>query len=243
MPDPPAPPGAPYPAVPVLVLNGDLDVITPLADAARAAALFPSATLVRVENAVHVTALADFDHCAEKIVRGFLRTLAPGDTSCAGTLAEQHVVDALPAPHGRRARGRRRPPATASRPLDRRAAWVAAHALADATSRWWLMNGSRGRGPARRLVHRRRRLLLRARRSASASTRARFARDLAVTGTGAWDRRAAAYRARIRVTGARRGTLRIALVDRRARRRRDDRRPARRPARCGCGCRRPERRG
>ena len=38
-PDPPAPPGAAYPAVPVLVLNGDLDVITPLADATRAARL------------------------------------------------------------------------------------------------------------------------------------------------------------------------------------------------------------
>ena len=42
-PDPPVPPGASYPDTPVLVLDGDLDAITPLGDSRRAAALFPNA--------------------------------------------------------------------------------------------------------------------------------------------------------------------------------------------------------
>ena len=214
-PDPPAPPGAAYPAVPTLVLNGDLDVITPPADAARAAARFPAATLVPVENAVHVTALADFDRCASAIVRRFLRTLRPGDTSCAARLAELHVVPAFPrrtaaAPAARPA-GRDR-----SRPLDRRAAWAASHAVADALARWWLMSGERGRG------------LRGGRFTASGAYHAygpvrfrlhavRFTRDLAVSGRAAWDRRALRVRARLRLRGARHGSLRVAwATDRRA---------------------------
>ena len=143
--DPPAPPGAAYPTVPVLVLNGDLDVITPMSDAARAAALFPNATLVPVGNAVHVTALADFDDCAARIVRDFLRSHVVGDTSCASELAELHVVPAFPrttaaAPAATRAAG------DASNAGDRRAGWAAAHTVADALSRWWLMYGVRGHG-------------------------------------------------------------------------------------------------
>ena len=110
-----APVGATYPAVPVLVLNGDLDVITPLADAARAAALFPNATNVMVENAVHVTALADFDRCATGIVRRFLRTLAAGDTSCAGRARRAARGAALPAPRRRRARHRGAAPRATAR--------------------------------------------------------------------------------------------------------------------------------
>jgi len=208
VPDPPAPVGAAYPAVPVLVLNGDLDVITPLADAARATALFPNATMVTVENAVHVTALADFDRCATGIVRRFLRTLDPGDTSCAARLAELHVVPRFPR-HAAAAPGTAQPqPGDRSRPLDRRAAWAAAHTVADALSRWWLISGTRGRG------------LRGGRFTASgpyysyAPVRfrlrgARFVRDVAVTGTATWDRRALRVRARLRIAGARRGALRI----------------------------------
>ena len=67
------PGGRAYPAVPVLVLNGDLDVITPIADAARAAALFPNATLVRRERRPRHRARG-LRPCASGIVRRFLRT-------------------------------------------------------------------------------------------------------------------------------------------------------------------------
>ena len=206
--DPPAPPGAAYPAVPVLVLNGDLDVITPMSDAARAAALFPNATLVPVGNAVHVTALADFDDCAARIVRDFLRSHVVGDTSCASELAELHVVPAFPrttaaAPAATGAAG------DASNAGDRRAGWTAAHTVADALSRWWLMYGLRGHGL----------------RGGTFRTGGeyygtdpvtfrlrgvRFTRDLAVSGRAAWDREALRMTGRVRLSGARTGRLRIA---------------------------------
>ena len=71
-PDPPVPPGAAYPTMPVLVLDGNLDVITPLGDSAQAASLFPGSTFVIVRNVGHVTALADYPGCAAGIVRRFL---------------------------------------------------------------------------------------------------------------------------------------------------------------------------
>jgi hypothetical protein len=103
-PNPPVPPGATYPAMPVLVLDGDVDVITPLGDSAQAASLFPGSTFVIVRNVGHVTALADYPGCAAGIVRRFLRTLTPGDVSCAERTPEIHVVPEFP----RRTRGPRR---------------------------------------------------------------------------------------------------------------------------------------
>ena len=212
--DPPAPPGAAYPAVPVLVLNGDLDVITPMSDAARAAALFPNATLVPVGNAVHVTALADFDDCAARIVRDFLRSHVVGDTSCASELAELHVVPAFPrttaaAPAATPA------PGDASNAGDRRAGWAAAHTVADALSRWWLMYGVRGHG-------------LRGGTFRTGGSYygtdpvtfrlrdAQFVGDLAVRGRAAWDREALRMTARVRVSGARAGPAPDRLGDGRA---------------------------
>src|SRR4029453_19317504 len=87
-PDPPVPAGAASPSPPVLVLVGDIHAITPLEDSQRAASLFPNSTLVTVSNVNHVTALADFNGCASGIVRRFLRTLSPGDTSCAARVPE-----------------------------------------------------------------------------------------------------------------------------------------------------------
>jgi pimeloyl-ACP methyl ester carboxylesterase len=206
--DPPAPPGVPYPDVPVLVLNGDLDVITPMSDAARAAALFPNATLVPVGNAAHVTALADFDDCAARIVRDFIRARAVGDTGCASRLAELHLVPAFPrttaaAPAATRAAGDR------SNAGDRRAGWAAAHTVADAMSRWWLMYGYDGRG-------------LRGGKFETGGdyyafhpvtfrfAKTRFVRDLPVSGRAAWNRRTLRMTARVKVAGARSGRLRIA---------------------------------
>ncbi len=95
-PDPPVPPGATYPSVPVLVLNGDLDVITPLGDATRAARLFPNSTFVVVRNVGHVTALADYPGCAAGMVRRFLVRLSPGEVNCAEGAPEIHMVPEFP---------------------------------------------------------------------------------------------------------------------------------------------------
>ena len=144
-PDPPAPPGAAYPRVPTLILNGDLDNITPLADATVVAHRFPRSTLVDVENSGHVTALLDQNDCASVIYQQFVSTLSPGDTSCASRTAEVRVVPAFarsaaavpPVRAGRRDR---------STILDRRVASAAAQTVADALQRWWVNYDGTGVG-------------------------------------------------------------------------------------------------
>ena len=206
--DPPAPAGAPYPDVPVLVLDGDIDLITPLGDAQRAASLFPNSELVTVRNVGHVTALADFDGCVSGIVRRFLTRLDAGDVSCAAEASEIHVVPDFPrtlgsAPAASSAGGRDR-----STARDRRAAWAASWTAGDALARWVLMYGARGHGlRGGRFVasgdyysYEPVRLRLRG---------ARFVSDLGVSGTLTWDRRDLRVRGRLRLSGAQSGTLSI----------------------------------
>ncbi len=206
-PDPPVPAGATYPDIPVLVLDGDLDVITPMGDSIRAASLFPRATLVPVANVGHVTALADFDGCTSGIVRRFVRTLSPGDTSCAARTQEIHVVPEFPrraagAPAAEPAAGDR------STQLERRVAWSAAWAIGDAFARWNLMYGARGHGlrggsfVASGPYYSHAPVTLRMRGT-------RFVSDVAVSGKAVWDRRAGTVTAQLRVRGPRSGRLRI----------------------------------
>ncbi len=134
-PDPPDPPGAVYPDVPTLVLNGDLDTITASSGAREVARRFPGATFVEVANSVHVTALADWDLCASRIYARFVRTLTPGDTSCAAEVGEWNVIPAFStsvedvAPASR-ADG------DESTKADRRLAAAAALTAADVIARW-----------------------------------------------------------------------------------------------------------
>jgi pimeloyl-ACP methyl ester carboxylesterase len=143
--DPPAPPGARYPRVPTLILNGDLDNITPLSDAAVVARRFPRSTLVDVENSGHVTALLDQNDCASVIYEHFVSTRSAGDVSCASRTPEVRVVTAFarsaaavaPARAGRRDRASL---------LDRRVAAAAAETVADALQRWWVNYDGTGVG-------------------------------------------------------------------------------------------------
>jgi pimeloyl-ACP methyl ester carboxylesterase len=144
-PDPPAPPSARYPRVPTLILNGDLDNITPLSDATIVARRFPRSTLVDVENAGHVTALLDQNDCASVIYLHFVSTLGPGDTSCAHRTPEVRVVPAFArsATAVAPARAGRRDAATL---FDRRVAAAAAETVADALQRWWVNYDGTGVG-------------------------------------------------------------------------------------------------
>ncbi len=83
------PADAAYPDVPVLVLSGEFDNITTVADGAAAARAFRRGHQVILANSFHVNALgrARAD-CAAGIVRHFWRTLERGDTSCAWRVAE-----------------------------------------------------------------------------------------------------------------------------------------------------------
>ncbi len=143
--DPVVPPHAVYPHVPTLVLNGDLDNITPLADARIVASRFPNSTLVDVHNSVHVTAIEDANHCASVIYERFVRNRTPGDTSCAARVPETRVVGHYPLALRN---------VFAARPLagdhstvrQRRMAAAAAATVADALRGWWVSYSGVGVG-------------------------------------------------------------------------------------------------
>lgn len=74
---------ATYPDVPVLVISGELDNLTTMADGAAAAKHFAHARQLIVVNSFHVNALPHArSGCAAEIVRRFVATLQPGDTRC-----------------------------------------------------------------------------------------------------------------------------------------------------------------
>ncbi len=200
-PEPPVPPDAPYPDVPTLVLNGDLDNITSSAGAQVVAQRFPRSTFVETQNSIHVSALGDRDGCAAPLVRRFVRRLSAGDTSCASRVAEVRVVETFPR---RAAAAAGAEPRTGDRSTvrARRAAAVAAATVADAIQRWTLNYGGTSRG-------------LRGGRWSWSGDRfvrfrlrkARFARDVPVSGRATWSLDSGAVRADLRLPG--RGRVRV----------------------------------
>jgi hypothetical protein len=199
-PDPPFPARS-RPHIPVLVLDGEFDQATPVADARRVAAHWPDSTYVEVRNTAHISALADFQGCATGIVRRFLTRLDAGDTSCA---ARTPGVEVARFPR----RVGRAPGATAAD----RAAWTAAATVGDAFARWYnLMFGVDGHGlrGGRFTVaggyysHR----LLRIRFSGD-----RFVSDLAVPGLATWTRTVYSVRAALRLRGPAAASGRIVLT-------------------------------
>ena len=198
--DPVVPPGATFPPVPALVLNGDLDNITASSGARVVAARFPRATFVETANTVHISALGDRDACAAPLVRHFIRALDAGDTSCAGRVAEVRTVDRFPRRAAEAAAAEPRA-GDRSSPAARRVAAVATATVADAIQRWAVNAGGASRGlrggrwsyTGERVVRFRFR-------------RARFARDVAVSGSATWRLADGAVRARLRLPG--RGRLR-----------------------------------
>ncbi|WP_327141225.1 alpha/beta fold hydrolase [Nocardia sp. NBC_01327] len=73
------------PDVPVLVLSGDLDAITPDANGKLAAAKFAHSTFVSVPNTGHVPDLEP-SGCVVGIVAHFVRTGTAGPTDCVATI-------------------------------------------------------------------------------------------------------------------------------------------------------------
>ena len=84
---------AAYPDVPALVISGELDNITTMADGAAVAAAFPHGRQIQIANSFHVNALPHArSSCAADIVRRFMTTLMPGDTSCASQVPPLRLV-------------------------------------------------------------------------------------------------------------------------------------------------------
>ncbi len=85
--------GARYPDIPALVISGELDNITTPADGATVAGAFKRGLQVVIANSFHVNALPRArSACAANIVRRFLLTSEPGDTSCASQVPALRLV-------------------------------------------------------------------------------------------------------------------------------------------------------
>jgi pimeloyl-ACP methyl ester carboxylesterase len=87
------PAGARYPDVPVLVVSGELDNMTSVADGTAAAARFPRSHHLVIANSFHVNALPHArSECAAILARRFLENLATGDESCAAAVPAVRLV-------------------------------------------------------------------------------------------------------------------------------------------------------
>jgi pimeloyl-ACP methyl ester carboxylesterase len=181
----------PLPAsIPILVLGGDLDSLTPLSDArAFAPTLGRNVRVVPLPNTVHVTSEGDtylFDgaECARVVIRQFVSdpaALRSVDARCARSIPPVHTPGAYPASIADA------PPATVLVGPDpgedaRRAVWVAASALADTSFRWYYSSARRGPGLRGGGFSARR-----AREGALFRLRGvRFVSDATVSGAGSW---------------------------------------------------------
>ncbi len=79
--------------IPVLVISGELDNLTTVADGAAVAAEYKRGQQVVVANSFHVNALPRArSPCAAGLVRQFLDTLSAGDTGCAAAIPALRLV-------------------------------------------------------------------------------------------------------------------------------------------------------
>jgi pimeloyl-ACP methyl ester carboxylesterase len=89
----PVPEHAPYPDVPVLVISGELDNMTTVADGAAAARAFKRGRQVVIANSFHVNALPRArSACGAEIAREFIQTLSVLDSACAARVPALRLV-------------------------------------------------------------------------------------------------------------------------------------------------------
>ena len=82
-----------YPDIPALIISGELDNITTVADGAAVARAFKRGTQIRIANSFHVNALPRArSACGAKIVRRFIETLSAGGTECAARVPPLRLV-------------------------------------------------------------------------------------------------------------------------------------------------------
>ncbi len=84
---------AAYPDVPALVISGDLDNMTPVADGTLVAKRFARGRQIIVPNGFHVNALAHSrSACPAEIARHFIETLDPGEMKCLQSIPAVRVL-------------------------------------------------------------------------------------------------------------------------------------------------------
>jgi pimeloyl-ACP methyl ester carboxylesterase len=138
----PVPPGATFTAAPVIVLSGSLDSLTPAAQGKEVTRLFANARQIHIANSFHVTAVGDQDDCASTIVRTFVETLDPGDTSCAANITEVRTVPQF-AEYASEVDPASPTAGNQGSPRDLQIAAAATLSAGDAIARWWVnLSGS-----------------------------------------------------------------------------------------------------
>jgi pimeloyl-ACP methyl ester carboxylesterase len=136
--------------LPVLILSGSLDSLTPRLDGATLVArqMGRSARLVTLANLTHVTEQDGDSGCAMSIYQRFVQDpggLPDENTSCAGRVSPIHTVGSYPRVLADAVPARPLPGNRAGRQA-LRAATVALASVGDEVSRWPLLSGNRDRG-------------------------------------------------------------------------------------------------
>jgi len=87
------PADAVYPDIPALILSGEFDDITTMAEGEAVAKAFKHGRQIRLANSFHVNALPRArSACGAEIVRRFIATLEPGDVGCAAQVPPLPLV-------------------------------------------------------------------------------------------------------------------------------------------------------
>ena len=186
------------PRLPVLILSGSLDSLTPRLDGATVVArqMGRSARLVTLANLTHVTEQDGNSSCAMSVYQRFVRDpggLRSENTSCASRVAPIHTVGSYPR---RLAEAIPATPRAGNRAGRQalRAATVALASVGDEVSRWPLLSGDRDLG------------LRGGRVTFSGGTdlkitlrRVRWVSDAVIGGTAVWDQASGWLTARLTV--------------------------------------------
>jgi pimeloyl-ACP methyl ester carboxylesterase len=194
--------------LPVLILSGSLDSLTPRLGGATLVArqMGRSARLVTFANLTHVTLQDANDACPASVYQRFV--LDPGglrheNVSCAQRVTPVHTVGRYPRWLAGATPARPLPGNTAGR-LARQAATVALASVGDEISRWPLLSGDRDRGllggtvrfrPGRTIV-----ITLRG---------ARWVTGATIDGTARWNQSSGAVTARLTVRPRGRTAIRL----------------------------------
>jgi pimeloyl-ACP methyl ester carboxylesterase len=184
--------------VPVLILSGTLDSLTPRLRGATVVRrqMGRSARLVTVANLTHVTEQDGNSGCAMSLYRRFVRRphqLKTMNVSCAAKVSPVHATGTYPVQLASAQVAKAAPGNQAGR-LARQAATVALGSVGDEISRWPLLSGSRDRGLLGGTV----------RFTGGQTLRitlhgVRPARDAVIDGTAAWNQATGAVTARLTV--------------------------------------------
>jgi len=189
----PIPDGSKFTQAPTLILNGELDMLTTAAEGAVVTAQYPHGKQLVVANSFHVVAVDDVDDCGQQIVRHFVETLEPGDTSCAAKAAPVRLVPRFVA-HAADADPAIAAEGNEATPRDLVMASAAVQTAADVLARWYVNYGGKGLGlhggswsfdQPDRVAH-------------YTLKNVRWATDLPVSGTVEWDQRDGAIKADLR---------------------------------------------